>query len=1104
MIKQTYLIICILLGIWFTACQDDDPIENSSVVDGDLVEVSIKTNVPAITVQTKADATDAEKKLTHVDVLVFEVDKDDDEKETFVYRTTNSNILGDPDSENAIEIRAKLNISKSGEKYRIVFIANLKEEVNDFFETNESGYIGKSKIELLESLTFTQEKIWTDTDDQPRPLPMWGETPNVTTITKDMASSAFGNVKLLRSIARIGLSVSLGNDPTNDGSDIFEIISVRVYNAPKTGLAAPDPDNLNNNGEAEHPTVVINSALFNNETDDSKYILPTNAGNKVTGIYINEASNQQDGEEVFLIIEAIYKGKESTNQNKTFYKVGFYDDEKNPKDILRNVTYNMIITAVTGEGEEKEEDAVNSTTSNLTVSMTEWSNGEMKYVVFNGKYYLAVSENELILPKPEATHELKVKTNYPDGWKASISKGSEWINNLSPGSGPQNEDDDPPTPFSFSVSENTEANRDGKITLSCGEEHLTLDINITQTTEMVYTLKIWIDNPDYPNSGEEFIEFDRVITFPSGYHYRDDENLTPRTLKIEWSPGVIPLNLEFNPYFAWGEGTDTTSIHNTNGVTTFTVVPKKLSERSQEEWYPEAVGDIQVQIGEESTTQQNVLIRRRHYEVYIEKADRYVIESENDSHSFKLYSNTKWKAILPSTSAFTDNDEPILQLEKDEGDSNVIGGNPGEDIYFTLSPSLLDVSFASTVPVTIEFEDADGRIFSKDYDFEIYHSAEPPGSDTKFGGKANCYVIHTKGTNGKPHKVSIPVIQANEATEWNTNKITKDMELKSKFIWTDHPNGQGPDSPVHEIEIVPDESEGDARNARLIVTAGTQPGNAVVAITNNGGDILWSWHIWVVDDENFDPDDDDSNWPGYRYYRFMDRNLGALSNDPADITSGGLYYQWGRKDPFPVSGTDGNTKSEMYDQNGNPINWINNVYAANTTDPTEGLNYSIKNPQTYMSPTWGSNWLSTSWAQGLGDNLWNEMENGSLSTSKKGVFDPCPDGWKTIPGGHSIANDWTMLFQNLTYVEKGSNAYSYSYSQNVDAGKWPHTGYIDRTSRQRTSTTDGRYWTATNNEMDVAYHFRFQKSSNHASEAYQKTCGLPVRCMRRSDILKTK
>ena len=31
----------------------------------------------------------------------------------------------------------------------------------------------------------------------------------------------------------------------------------------------------------------------------------------------------------------------------------------------------------------------------------------------------------------------------------------------------------------------------------------------------------------------------------------------------------------------------------------------------------------------------------------------------------------------------------------------------------------------------------------------------------------------------------------------------------------------------------------------------------------------------------------------------MDRNLGAVETDYTKVTACGLYYQWGRKDPFP-------------------------------------------------------------------------------------------------------------------------------------------------------------------------------------------------------------
>jgi hypothetical protein len=58
------------------------------------------------------------------------------------------------------------------------------------------------------------------------------------------------------------------------------------------------------------------------------------------------------------------------------------------------------------------------------------------------------------------------------------------------------------------------------------------------------------------------------------------------------------------------------------------------------------------------------------------------------------------------------------------------------------------------------------------------------------------------------------------------------------------------------------------------------------------GVILWSWHIWLVQDQI-----------GYNTYAnnagvLMDRNLGATSAIEYDSGTIGLLYQWGRKDPF--------------------------------------------------------------------------------------------------------------------------------------------------------------------------------------------------------------
>jgi hypothetical protein len=78
----------------------------------------------------------------------------------------------------------------------------------------------------------------------------------------------------------------------------------------------------------------------------------------------------------------------------------------------------------------------------------------------------------------------------------------------------------------------------------------------------------------------------------------------------------------------------------------------------------------------------------------------------------------------------------------------------------------------------------------------------------------------------------------------------------------------------------------------------TKQGNAVIGVFDSNGNILWSWHIWIVASglETIDYS------LGTNTVSLMDRNLGALfvgqPQSGADaLASYGLYYQWGRKDP---------------------------------------------------------------------------------------------------------------------------------------------------------------------------------------------------------------
>ena len=162
-------------------------------------------------------------------------------------------------------------------------------------------------------------------------------------------------------------------------------------------------------------------------------------------------------------------------------------------------------------------------------------------------------------------------------------------------------------------------------------------------------------------------------------------------------------------------------------------------------------------------------------------------------------------------------------------------------------------------------------------------------------------------------------------------------------------------------------------------------GNAVVAIKNAGGTILWSWHIWFTDD---DIEASAQTYPGGAV--FMDRNLGALAVTDASATSHyGLLYQWGRKDPFL------NSKSNLSGDIQPVSHWTpalrgtaqGIVYVSSAADlPTAAA--AVQTPNNFIY-CYNKGWCSD--LSATGGDFWGE---------DKTIFDPCPQGWKIPSSGH--------------------------------------------------------------------------------------------------------
>ncbi|MBL1221251.1 T9SS type A sorting domain-containing protein [Chryseobacterium sp. L7] len=323
-----------------------------------------------------------------------------------------------------------------------------------------------------------------------------------------------------------------------------------------------------------------------------------------------------------------------------------------------------------------------------------------------------------------------------------------------------------------------------------------------------------------------------------------------------------------------------------------------------------------------------------------------------------------------------------------------------------------------------------------------------------------------------------------------SGKVTADV------LWEDT-HGLIKSGTKYSLEILDSD-----QNAKIKVPINkTKKGNAVIAFRVNG-EIYWSWHIWVTDDpsngsvyKSFDNISrmrsdgtvetiPDSDWG------WMDRNLGALSNSITSSDwnrSGGLLFQWGRKDPIPPLVTRGNDFYEVSGSVGRvrhrgAKNFANATNIDNLTkfiplasaEVINNVRTAVKNPLSLIYVNKDDNSgqayynnnvnLPVNWFgrfAGLPDNrlselnLWSDNSEGMISTGynndgnakpykDKSSYDPCPNGWR-IPsmlvanlGSQSYIDDIRMDFSPFgVRTNMGKNVFEaskYHIVKPTDAG----------------------------------------------------------------------
>ena len=245
----------------------------------------------------------------------------------------------------------------------------------------------------------------------------------------------------------------------------------------------------------------------------------------------------------------------------------------------------------------------------------------------------------------------------------------------------------------------------------------------------------------------------------------------------------------------------------------------------------------------------------------------------------------------------------------------------------------------------------------------------------------------------------------------------------------------------------------DAENNKLYVgKAKNALGNAVVALKNADGAIRWSYHFWMTNT--------DTPLPAITIggLEFMDRNVGAIANTaPVDGESdaAGLYYQWGRKDPFPSTTnlkTANGVISEVYPSGAVKFKVEQNGVTLKT---------AVENPSTFY---WGNNNIGAEdWSSTQNDGYWN--------TETKTDFDPCPYGY-VVPDQSQLqtlinAYSKTATYGNILKCDDGTENFISSAgwmrrklhetSQYAHIGQYPHcwsttAGTVDDDCRGSVST----------------------------------------------------
>ena len=364
------------------------------------------------------------------------------------------------------------------------------------------------------------------------------------------------------------------------------------------------------------------------------------------------------------------------------------------------------------------------------------------------------------------------------------------------------------------------------------------------------------------------------------------------------------------------------------------------------------------------------------------------------------------------------------------------------------------------------------------------HPAIAGAEDLGASGTANCYVVDASVAANKDKVFKFKAVKGNSSTAVG---IINSVEI----LWETYNNAETvtANSVIAEVDF--DKQEGDDDYWITFKMPSTlHAGNAVIAAKNASDNIIWSWHIWVpamtITSADYGIHTSGKN--------VMDRNLGALVVAEASASSNiaiesiGMFYQWGRKDPFvgPREIIEGEYPSKAKVAGVERTSDKIQITIAESIQRPTFFARGYYNGSTQENPDWCSESSASLWGDG----------------TSKSIYDPCPPGYR-IPNRYSDKPLWTG--GDITAQTGWAyNKDHYWFTLGSPATVFPAAGWMDGGSIKTTFRTG--IWNAHSDSWVndygyghiAAYARRIYYESStlkQKNSSVNKSLGYAVRCV---------